>query len=199
MKNPVLIFLFCAIIFGCAKKNYQLENVTSSKQIKSSVDSTGIKKTDILNKSIVVHEKNADSTIVIGADSLKGSINISAHSGNDSILVSHFENGNLTLDLLANKKTGIVHAIAQSKSQRVHLAVHEKTTINNDVHTVANDRSKVQSAIKTIADSTSKRETKQTTPPSPVGGIKTIFIWILVVLIVCGVGIYFGRKYLKVI
>jgi len=197
MKNIILVLPICAIIFGCAKKNYQLEAATLSEQTKSNIDSTGIRKTDILSKSIIVHEKKADSTIIIGADSLKGTVNISAYPGSDSLLISHFENADLTLDLLANKKTRVLTAIAKSKPQTVHLAVDEKTTVNNDRHTLTDDRSKIQSMLKITSDSTLKKETKQTDPSAAVSGIKTTVIWIVIALALCGVCIYFGRKMFK--
>jgi len=197
MKNIILILLISIIVVGCAKKNYQLETAATSKQTKSNLDSTGIRKTDIQNKSIIVHEKNADSTIVISADSLKGIVNIFSCSGNDSLLTSHFENVGLTLDLLANRKTGVINAVVKSKPRTAHLAVHEKTTVNQNIHSTMNDRSKIQSTFTTIADSTSKKETKQTDPSGAISGIKTVVVWIFIALVLCGVGIYFGRKMLK--
>jgi len=183
--------------FWLRKKELSIRSCHVVQQTKSNIDSTGIRKTDILSKSIIVHEKKADSTIIIGADSLKGTVKISAYPGNDSLLISHFENADLTLDLLANKKTRVVTAIAKSKPQTVHLAVDEKTTVNNDIHTLTDDRSKIQSMLKMTSDSTLKKETKQTDPSAAVSGIKTTVIWIVIALALCGVCIYFGRKMFK--
>jgi hypothetical protein len=188
MNKLASLLLLTIFLFGCAEKTHNLIASKSSKDIKTYMDSTNQKKTEIIDKSTITTNRDIDTSIIITGKALTGYINKL-----DTTMV-HFENGDISLDLQTNKTTGLIKATATPKLRKAALRIHERTTVNNDIQTIADVRSNLKSKSDIKTDSAVKQVTDHTVP-GVVKKFKVVFIVILLILIIAGVIVYLIKKY----
>jgi hypothetical protein len=174
--------------WGCAKKTHTLDNAKVSKQTKSSNDSTGQKKIEIYDKSILLTVRDIDTTIITTGKPLTGYIDKGDTTSN------YFENDDISLYLETSKKTGQTKAIVTPKSKKVAVRIHESVTTHTDIHSVESEKSNLKIRIKAVTDSTSKHVVDHTDPIA-INNIKKIIIGLIVLIIVAGLIFYLVKKF----
>ncbi|HTH81962.1 MAG TPA: hypothetical protein VL490_03435 [Mucilaginibacter sp.] len=188
MKTLSSLILLSIFLFGCSAKTHNLSNSKSSKDIKNYTDSTNQKKTEIINKSIIITNKDIDTSVFITGKTLIGYIN-----KQDTSIV-HFENDDINLDLQTNQISGLTRAVVMTKTRKETIKIHEKTTVNNDIQTIADVKSnlKTKSEVKT---SSSTKLVADYTEPIITKGFKTAFIAIILLIVIAGIIVYLIKKY----
>ena len=188
MKNSSSLVLLSILLFGCSAKTHNLSNSKSSKNSKNYTDSTNQKKIEIIDKSIIITNKDIDTSVFITGKTLIDYIN-----KQDTSTV-HFENNDISLDLQTSKVTGLIKVIATPKPRKVTLNIHERTIVNNDIHTIADVKSNLKTKSEVKTSSTTKLVADHT-EPIITKSFKTAFIAIILFIVIAGIIVYLIKKY----
>jgi len=194
MKRIIILVVLSGLLMACSKKTHILDSSKVSKQTKRSNDSTGQKKIETIDRSIIITDRNIDTNIITTGKTLTGYINPLASNSTDTIIDAHFENNYISLDLQTHKKSGITKATARPKPQNTPIKIHEKITVHSDVHTIEDIRSNLKTRSETKTDSIGKHVTDHTDPGTAIKGLRTVVIWFLVIVAIVGVVLYLVKK-----
>jgi hypothetical protein len=195
VKKIIILIAFSVLLIACSKKTHVLDSYKVSKQTKRSNDSTGQKKTETINRSIIITYRDIDTNIITTGNILTGYINPLSSNSTDTIIDAHFENNDISLDLQTDKKSGLTKAIARTKPQNIPVRIHEKTTIHNDIRTIEDIKSTLKTKIETKTDSIGKHVTDHTDPNTVVKGLRSLVIWFLVIVVIVGIALYLVKKF----